>query len=89
VIYNDDDDNKIVLLACPAGLPPYGDVAMMQTQLLPRHLPHLHPLLLRLVGSQGRGGNDDDNVNPRGDNNNDTKISLKIGRGERWSGRQW
>ncbi len=36
------------------------------------------PLLLQSVGSQEWGGNDDIDANPRGGNDNDTTISLKI-----------
>ena len=34
-----------------------------------------HPPLLRLVGLQGRGGNDDVDINPRGNNDSNTSIS--------------
>ncbi len=33
-------------------------------------------MLKRLVGLRGRGGDEDDDVDPRGDNNDDTTISL-------------
>jgi hypothetical protein len=40
----------------------------------------------RLVGSQGRGGDDDDNVDPRGDDDDDTTISLAMAMAMRVAG---
>ncbi len=34
--------------------------------------------LKRLVGSQGRGGNDDNDIDPRGNNDDNTTISLAM-----------
>jgi hypothetical protein len=35
-------------------------------------------MLKRSVGSQGRGGNDDNDVDPRGNDDDDTTISLAM-----------
>jgi hypothetical protein len=56
-----------------------------------RPLPHLRPLLLWLGGSWWRGGNDDNDVDPRRVNDKGTTISLEIAGWGGWcSGRrQW
>jgi hypothetical protein len=79
-----------ILLLASSALPstPSKDAAMTPMQSPPRYLPYLRPPLLRLVGLQGQGGNDDGNIDPRGNDNNDTIISLKIGWGGRWLGRR-
>ncbi len=67
----------ILLLASSAHpSTPGKDAAMTPTQSLPRHLSPLHPPLLRMVGLQGHGGNDDNNVDPRGNDDKNTAISL-------------
>ena len=79
----------ILLLASFARIStPWKDSKMTLTWLLPRRLPCFCPPLLRLVGLQGRGGNDDANIDLWGDNNDDTTISLVTGWGGLWSGRR-
>ncbi len=45
-------------------------------------------MLKRLVGSQRRGGYDDDDIDPRGDDDNDTTISLAMATATRVAGNE-
>jgi hypothetical protein len=67
---------------------PSKDAATMPTQLLQRHLPCLCPLLLWSVGSQGRAGNNNNDVNPRGNDGKKFNNQLFDRAGGQWSWRR-